>query len=72
MRFQNQLHQPRKKTKTVDKLGNQRRRTWFKCGNSTMLFTECTPEAAKCLNRSLKELLQAYGCKLEGTFIVTK
>ena len=72
MRFQNQLHQPRKKTKTVDNLGNQRRRMWFKCGNSTMLFTECTPETAKCLNRSLKELLQVYGYKLEGTFIVTK
>lgn len=70
---QNQVHPPRPRTARVDPQGNDRRRIFFKSGNSTMLFcTGLTENGAKSMQRRLIEHLKKLGTKLEGNFIVIK
>lgn len=73
MEEKNQIHNPRQKKHTTDNLGNERVRLWYKSGNSTMLLTSgLTKWGAQSFNRNLKVLLSKYGCKLEGTLIITR
>lgn len=69
----NQLYPPLPKKKRVDKLGNDRRRLWFKSGNSTMLICQgVTENAAKVISESLKDICDKMGTKLEGTLRCTR
>lgn len=73
LRKQNQLNPPLPKKKRVDKLGNDRRRLWFKSGHSTMLLCEgVTENAAKVISESLKDICNKLHTKLEGNLICTR
>lgn len=70
---QNQVHPPRPKKMRVDTLGNDRRKIFFKSGNSTMLFCkDLTENGARAMSIRLTEHLKRLGTKLEGSFIVVK
>jgi len=70
---QNQLNPPLPKKKRVDKLGNDRRRLWFKAGNSTMLVCKgVTENAAKVISESLTDICEKLGTHLEGNLICTR
>lgn len=69
----NQIHPPRKKHATKDKLGNDRNRLWLKDGNTTMLLTKgITSSAAQVLQRMIKTFLNANELKTSLTFLITK
>lgn len=69
----NQVHPPRKKHMTKDKLGNDRNRLWLKDGNTTMLLTKgITRSAAQVLQRLLKTFLDSNELKTSLTFLITK
>lgn len=70
---QNQIHPPRPKGKRVDALGNDRRKLYFKCGNSTMLFAEnLTENGCKAAISHVSTILEKLGSKIEGKFIITR
>ena len=73
LKFKNQLHPPLPKKKRVDKLGNDRKRLYFKSGNSTMLLCQgVTDNAAKVITDRLITICDQLGTKLEGILICTK
>lgn len=73
MKTTNQLNPPLPKRKRVDKLGNDRRRAYFKSGNTTVLLCEnITENAARALSNHLEDLCIKLGTKLEGHIIWTR
>lgn len=69
---QNQLHPPLPKKKRVDVAGNDKRRVYFKSGNSTMLLAKgLTENGAKVVQNVLENILTDLGTKLEGKLIWT-
>lgn len=69
----NQVNPPLKKSKRVDKSGNERFRVYFKSGNSSMLFCKgLTKPAALFMIDGLNNILSKLGTKTEGNFIITK
>lgn len=73
MHKDNQLNPPLPKKKRVDKLGNDRRRLWFKAGNSTMLICQgVTENAATVISNTLIDICDKLGTKLEGTLRCTR
>ena len=73
LRCTNQIHPPRKKNVTKDRLGNDRNRLWLKDGNTTMLLTkDITSSAAHVLERLFKTFLDSNKLKTSLTFLITK
>ena len=73
MKKQNQIHNPQKKAKTIDAVGNDRRRLWIKKSDCTMLLAKnITSNAAKSLEVTIDNYLRRLNLKKEVTFIVTK
>jgi len=73
VKSQNQVHPPLPKKKRVDNLGNDRRRAYFKCGNSTMLLAQgLTENGVKAVANALENILSDLGSKLEGKIICTR
>lgn len=69
---QNQLRPPLPKKKRVDVAGNDKRRVYFKSGNSTMLLAKgLTENGAKVVQNVLENILTDLGTKLEGKLIWT-
>ena len=69
---QNQLHPPLPKKKRVDKLGNDSRRVYFKCGNSSMLFCKgLTENGYKALKDAIDDIAHKLGTTIEGILIST-
>ena len=72
-RHQNQEHPPLPKKKRVDAQGNNRKRIYFKSGNSSMLFCKgLTENGYKALVSSLNDLANKLGTKIEGNLICTQ
>ena len=72
VREKNQLHPPLPKKKRVDVAGNDKRRVYFKSGNSTMLLAKgLTENGAKVVQNVLENILTDLGTKLEGRLIWT-
>ena len=70
---QNQEHPPLPKKKRVDAQGNDRKRVYFKSGNSSMLFCKgLTENGYKTLVRSLIDIATKLGTRIEGTLICTQ
>lgn len=70
---QNQLYPPPPKKKRVDALGNDRRRAYFKSGNSTMLLCQgLTENGVKVVANTLEDIIIKLGSKLEGKIICTR
>lgn len=68
----NQLHPPRKKNRKKVDL-NVRKRIFFKCGESSMLFCkDITVPASKALISSIKDTMSKLGVELKGNFIVVQ
>lgn len=68
----NQVNPPLPKKKRVDSLGNNRKRVFFKSGNSTMLFCKgLTENGAKALENAISDACVKLGTKMEGIFIIT-
>lgn len=66
----NQMHLPKGK---VDKLGNDRNKLYFKCGNSSMLFCkDVTENGAKALLMHMHTMAERLNIKIQGTFILTR
>lgn len=69
----NQVHPPLPKKQRVDAQGNDKRRMYFKEGNSTMLFCRgVTVNAAKAIEQNIRSMLEKLGTSLEGHFIITR
>lgn len=69
---QNQLRPPLPKKKRVDVAGNDKRKVYFKSGNSTMLLAKgLTENGAKVVQNVLENILTDLGTKLEGKLIWT-
>ena len=72
-KHQNQEHPPLSKKKRVDSCGNDRKRVYFKSGNSSMLFCKgITENGYKALVSSLNDLANKLGTKIEGNLICTQ
>jgi hypothetical protein len=72
-KIQNQVHPPRPKWKRVDAKGNDNRRLFFKCGNSTMLFARgLTENGCKAAISHVSSIMEKLGSKVEGKFIITR
>lgn len=57
----------------MDFVGNSRFRLFFKSGNSTMLLAKgLTKNQIKILTAELKDNLDNYNSKLEGSWIIVK
>lgn len=70
---QNQQHPPLPKKNRVDAQGNDKKRIYFKSGNSSMLFCKgLTENGYKALVSSLNDLMSKLGTKLEGNLICTQ
>ena len=69
----NQEHPPLPKKKRVDSCGNDRKRVYFKSGNSSMLFCKgITENGYKALVSSLNDIATKLGTHIEGTLICTQ
>jgi hypothetical protein len=72
-KHQNQEHPPLPKKKRVDAQGNDKKRIYFKSGNSSMLFCKgITENGYKALVSSLNDLANKLGTKIEGNLICTQ
>lgn len=72
LKSMNQIHPPLPRKKRVDAQGNDRRRLYFKSGNSTMLLCQgITENAAKVISNNLNNMCTKLGTKLEGKLIWT-
>lgn len=70
---QNQEHPPLPKKKRVDAQGNDKKRIYFKSGNSSMLFCKgLTENGYRALVASLNDLMSKLGTKIEGNLICTQ
>ena len=69
----NQLIRQRKDKSSVDKVGNQRFRLFFKSGNATILVAKgLTRNQIKILTGEFKSNLDNYNSKVEGVWLVVK
>lgn len=69
----NQLIRQRKDKSSVDKVGNQRFRLFFKSGNATILVAKgLTKNQIKILTGEFKSNLDNYNSKIEGVWLVIK
>lgn len=67
----NQIHQPIPKKKSVDSLGNRRRRVYMKSGTATMLFCKgLTENGCKALVDRLNSWAAQLGTKVECDFVI--
>jgi len=71
--IKNQLIRQRKDKSSVDKVGNQRFRLFFKSGNATILVAKgLTKNQIKILTGEFKSNLDNYNSKIEGVWLVIK
>lgn len=71
--IKNQLIRQRKDKSSVDKVGNQRFRLFFKSGNATILVAKgLTRNQIKILTGEFKLNLNNYNSKIEGVWLVVK
>lgn len=71
--IKNQLIRQRKDKSSVDKVGNQRFRLFFKSGNATILIAKgLTKNQIKILIGEFKSNLDNYNSKIEGVWLVVK
>lgn len=71
--IKNQPIQQRKDKSSVDKVGNQRFRLFFKSGNATILVAKgLTKNQIKILTGEFKSNLDNYNSKIEGVWLVIK
>lgn len=71
--IKNQLIRQRKDKSSVDKVGNQRFRLFFKSGNATILIAKgLTKNQIKILTGEFKSNLDNYNSKVEGVWLVVK
>lgn len=71
--IKNQLIRQRKDKSSVDKVGNQRFRLFFKSGNATILVAKgLTRNQIKILTGEFKSNLENYNSKVEGVWLVIK
>lgn len=71
--IKNQLIRQRKDKSSVDKVGNQRFRLFFKSGNATILVAKgLTRNQIKILTGEFKSNLENYNSKVEGVWLVVK
>lgn len=71
--IKNQLIRQRKDKSSVDKVGNQRFRLFFKSGNATILIAKgLTKNQIKILTGEFKSNLDNYNSKVEGAWLVVK
>lgn len=71
--IKNQLIRQRKNKSSVDKIGNQRFRLFFKSGNATILVAKgLTKNQIKILTGEFKSNLDNYNSKVEGVWLVIK
>ena len=71
--IKNQPIQQRKDKSSVDEVGNQRFRLFFKSGNATMLVAKgLTRNQIKILTGEFKSNLDNYNSKVEGVWLVVK
>lgn len=71
--IKNQLIRQRKDKSSVDKVGNQRFRLFFKSGNTTILVAKgLTRNQIKILTGEFKLNLNNYNSKIEGVWLVVK
>ena len=69
----NQPIRQRKDKSSVDKVGNQRFRLFFKSGNATILVAKgLTKNQIKILTGEFKSNLDNYNSKVEGIWLVVK
>lgn len=69
----NQLIRQRKDKSSIDKVGNQRFRLFFKSGNATILVAKgLTKNQIKILTGEFKSNLDNYNSKVEGVWLVVK
>lgn len=70
---QNQEHPPIPFRKRVDAQGNDKKRIYFKSGNSSMLFCKgLTENGYRALVASLNDIAIKLGTRIEGTLICTQ
>lgn len=73
IKSQNQQINQRKDKDTIDKVGNQRFRLFFKSGNATILVAKgLTRNQIKILTGEFKSNLDNYNSKVEGVWLVVK
>lgn len=73
IKSQNQQINQRKDKDTIDKVGNQRFRLFFKSGNATILVAKgLTRNQIKILTGEFKSNLDNYNSKIEGVWLVIK
>lgn len=73
IKSQNQQINQRKDKDTIDKVGNQRFRLFFKSGNATILVAKgLTRNQIKILTGEFKSNLDNYNSKIEGVWLVVK
>lgn len=71
--IKNQIIRQRKDKSSVDKVGNQRFRLFFKSGNATILVAKgLTRNQIKILTEEFKSNLDNYNSKVEGIWLVIK
>lgn len=71
--IKNQLIRQRKDKSSIDKVGNQRFRLFFKSGNATILVAKgLTRNQIKILTEEFKSNLDNYNSKVEGVWLVVK
>lgn len=71
--IKNQPIRQRKDKSSVDKVGNQRFRLFFKSGNATILVAKgLTRNQIKILTGEFKSNLDNYNSKVEGVWLVVK
>lgn len=71
--IKNQLIRQRKDKSSIDKVGNQRFRLFFKSGNATILVAKgLTRNQIKILTGEFKLNLNNYNSKIEGVWLVVK
>jgi hypothetical protein len=71
--IKNQLIKQRKDKSSIDKVGNQRFRLFFKSGNATILVAKgLTKNQIKILTGEFKSNLNNYNSKIEGVWLVVK
>lgn len=71
--MKNQLNPPKPRHRTVDSLGNVRKRIYCKAGNSSMLLAKnVAVPAAKVFISGMRENAKKLGINLELNMIITQ
>lgn len=71
--IKNQLIRQRKDKSSVDKVGNQRFRLFFKSGGASILIAKgLTKNEIYILTKQFENNLKNYNSKLEGVWLIVK